>query len=53
MFLAEVSFPLKADHFHPLEGVVHVVVTVTAKVKQESVSTELDVFAHHDQIKTQ
>jgi hypothetical protein len=46
-FFEKNRFPLEADHFHPLERVAYFVVSATAKGSQESVSTELDVVAHH------
>jgi hypothetical protein len=49
MFLKEVSFsfPPKADYFHPFEQVANFVVYAASEGDQESVSTELDVVAHH------
>jgi hypothetical protein len=48
-FLKEVSFsfPPKADYFHPFEQVANFVVYAASKGNKESVSTELDVVAHH------
>jgi hypothetical protein len=46
-FLKEVCFALKADCLHPFEWVPGFEVTVAAMAKEESVSTEFDVVAHH------
>jgi len=46
-FLEEVSFALKADHFHPFEWVPNFEVVVTAKAEKELVGAKLDVVAYH------
>ncbi len=47
VFLKEVCFALKANHFHPFERVPNVEVRVTAKAEEEVVGTEFDVVPHH------
>ena len=46
-FLKEVCLALKTDCLHLFERVPNFEVTVAAKAKEESVSTEFDVVAHH------
>ncbi len=46
-FLKEVCFALKTDRLHPFERAPNFEVTVAAKAKEESVSTEFDIVAHH------
>ncbi len=46
-FLKEVCFALKTDRLHPFKRVPSFEVMVAAKAKEESVSTEFDVVAHH------
>jgi hypothetical protein len=46
-FLKEICFALEADRLHPFERVPSFEVTVAAKAKEELVSTEFDVVAHH------
>ncbi len=46
-FLKEVCFALKTDRLHPFKWVPNFEVTVAAKAKEELVSTEFDVVAHH------
>ncbi len=46
----EICFPLEAECFHPLKRDADFVVSTAAKVNQESVGTDLDAVAHHDQI---
>ena len=49
-FLKEDCFALKTDRLHPFERVPNFEVTVAAKAKEEPVSTEFDVVAHHGQV---
>ena len=46
-FLEEVCFALKANHLHPFERVPNFEVAFATKAKEESVSAEFDVVAHH------
>jgi hypothetical protein len=49
-FLKEVCFALKADCLRPFKQVPSFEVTVAAKAKEELVSTEFDVVAHHGEV---
>ena len=46
-FLEEFCFALKADHFHPFERVPNFEVAFATKAKEDSISAEFDVVAHH------
>ena len=46
-FFEEVCFPLVTNCFHLFKWVICVVVSSAAKVKYESIGTELDVVVHH------
>ena len=46
-FLEEVCFALKANRFHSFERVPNFEVAYATKAKEESVSAEFDVVAHH------
>ena len=48
--LEEICFPLKANHFHPLERVANIVMSVATKVEKKSIGTEFDVIAHHGRV---
>ncbi len=46
-FFEEVCFALKANRFHPFERVPDFEMAFASKAKEESISAEFDVVAHH------